>query len=199
MRFGSAGAVSDAAGSAAGGEEFLLVRVELRKRQHGGIAPDFEIGLARLGLGRQQEIGGDLGRRPGPGIDGDGEEMGVADGAIGMLPSDCRRRQLARCHEIGGLVGIGGEAISSRRRQHLLHLRLALRELFAAAPQSGCSVEIAQAGFAASMNPCGHRRARTPIGDGFGQHSLDESGAVKIRRGRIGNAARFGGSAALPC
>ena len=55
-----------------------------------------EVGLARLGLGRQQEIGRHLCRRLGPRIDGDRHEMRVADGAAAVLPGDGGRGQRAR-------------------------------------------------------------------------------------------------------
>ena len=54
--------------------------------KHRRITPDFEIGLAALGLWRQQEICNDLRSRSCLLIDGNGHELRIADGAGLVLP-----------------------------------------------------------------------------------------------------------------
>ncbi len=177
----------------AAGKQRAVGRRQPGHRQHRRVAPMFDVGLARLRGRREEKVRRDLRRFLGARIERNGQEMRVADRALGMLVRRDGGRQSLGRDLVGDFVRIEGQRDRQLAiGQHLPHHRVAGRELLALFPQvrvqrierrpqrrSGGGEDIGAVG----------RVERFAVGRRFDQHLLDEGRAVKRRWLRVGETA----------
>ena len=164
--------------------------------EHAAVAPHRNVGLAGLGLGREQKVGKHLGGGGCAGVDRNGHKVDVADGAAREAKAVNAGRQLLAGNEVGRLVGVEGERQAQLAiGQHAVHVGGAGRKGFAAAPLQ--RVQLIQVGpqrRGGGGEGGGVDRLLQGGGGGreFAQQLLQKGGAVEIGRAGVAQAARVG-------
>ena len=197
MRLGNGrGRLLHLAGQGPGGKGGALLAAELVQRQYRRVAPHGNVGLARLGLGAEQEVGKNLCTLLGGGVHRDRYEVRVANGSATELVADDAGREPLGGDFVGRVVGVEGQCqLQLAIGQHLAHGFSVLRELLASAPQ--VRVQLVQRGpqGGSRFGKCFGRDwlvERAAVGVHVGQHLLHKGGAMEVGRTRVGHAAWVG-------
>ena len=168
-----------------------------REVEHGRVAPDRDVLLSRLRLGREQELGRDDRTLAVGGVERDRHEMRVGDGAVGEDEA---------AHRVGQPAGQDQARRLGRVERHR-EVDLAVVEQLVQrlarwrgrpgrrATDAGCtrsSRSQTPAVSASNSSPVTGCCSRVGVGHGGVEHVLEEGRADEVGRGGVGEPARDG-------